>query len=66
MWFDVGEVLCRFDDEVIYVDGTSGTVVPGQGLPPRTPLPRDFSVAAWLQERLQVIMMLAEADAGAD
>jgi hypothetical protein len=65
MWFDVGDVLCRFDDEVIYTDGTAGVVVPGAGLPERTPLPRDFSLATWLQERLQVIMMLAEAGDGA-
>jgi hypothetical protein len=64
MWCDVGEVLCRFNDDVIYIDGTRGTVVPGQGLPTRTPLPPGFSVAAWLQERLQVIMMLSEPDVG--
>jgi hypothetical protein len=59
MWCDVGEVLCRFDDDVIYVDGTRGTVVAGQGLPARVPLPRDFSLASWLHDRLQVIMLLA-------
>jgi hypothetical protein len=59
MLFDIGEVLARFEDEIVYVDGTTA-VATGDGLPERSPLPPGFNFAEWLQARLLAMLTLAE------
>jgi hypothetical protein len=65
MLLDIGEVLARFDTEIIYIDGTTAMAT-GQGLPERHPLPPGFNLAEWLESRLLVLFgFAAGADTGA-
>lgn len=59
MLLDIGEVLARFEDEIVYVDGTTA-IATGAGPPERSPLPPDFNLAEWLQARLLAMLTLAE------
>lgn len=56
--FDIGAVLCRFNDEMLYVDGTMA-VAEGDGLPERHPVPPGFHVGEWIETRLMVVLGLA-------
>ena len=58
MRFDIGAVLCRFNDEILYVDNTMA-VATGEGLPVRQPVPVGFNVGEWIETRLLVVLGLA-------